>query len=126
MQLLWCQSGCTYTTLFAVLQSTLHSLPNLLHCEEFSREAGIFLGTGLDSILKLFLRYCSHPFIYFPTFYTVKSVVERQAHPLEHAYNKWRNEIWESCKALWTLWVPAQIINFAFVPRHFRVPFGKL
>lgn len=68
---------------------------------------------------------CSHPFIYFPTFYTVKSLVEQQPHPFEHAYNKWRNEIWDSCKALWTLWVPCQIINFAFVPRHFRVPFGK-
>ena len=67
---------------------------------------------------------CSHPFIYFPTFYTVKSLVERQPHPLEHAYNKWRNEIWDSCKALWTLWVPAQVINFAFVPRYLRVPFG--
>lgn len=67
---------------------------------------------------------CSHPFMYFPTFYTVKSLVERQPHPLEHAYNKWRNEIWDSCKALWTLWVPAQVINFAFVPRYLRVPFG--
>ena len=67
---------------------------------------------------------CSHPFIYFPTFYTVKSLVERQPHPLEHAYNKWHNEIWDSCKALWTLWVPAQVINFAFVPRYLRVPFG--
>ncbi len=67
---------------------------------------------------------CSHPFMYFPTFYTVKSLVERQPHPLEHAYNKWRNEIWDSCKALWMLWVPAQVINFAFVPRYLRVPFG--
>ena len=62
--------------------------------------------------------------MYFPTFYTVKSLVERQPHPLEHAYNKWRNEIWDSCKALWMLWVPAQVINFAFVPRYLRVPFG--
>lgn len=62
--------------------------------------------------------------MYFPTFYTVKSLVERQPHPLEHAYDKWRNEIWDSCKALWTLWVPAQVINFAFVPRYLRVPFG--
>lgn len=71
------------------------------------------------------LCYCSHPFMYFPVFYTVKSLVERQPHPLEHAYNKWRNEIWDSCKALWCLWVPGQIINFAFVPRYLRVPFGK-
>lgn len=70
--------------------------------------------------------YCSHPFMYFPAFYTVKSLVERQPHPLDHAYNKWRNEIWDSCKALWCLWVPAQLLNFAVVPRYLRVPFGKL
>ena len=109
-----------------VLQSPVHLLPNLLRCQELGREAGASLGTDVDSVSKLPHVFCSHPFIYFPTFYTVKSLVERQAHPLEHAYNKWRNEIWESCKALWLLWVPAQIINFAFVPRHFRVPFGKL
>ena len=67
---------------------------------------------------------CSHPFIYFPAFFTVKAIVEQRPHPLEHAYHKWRNEVWESCKALWTLWVPGQIVNFAFVPRHLRVPFG--
>lgn len=70
--------------------------------------------------------YCSHPFMYFPAFYTVKSLVERQPHPLEHAYNKWRNEIWDSCKALWCLWVPGQLLNFAVVPRYLRVPFGTL
>ena len=69
--------------------------------------------------------YCSHPFIYFPAFYSVKSLVERQPHPMEHAYNKWRNEIWDSCKALWCLWVPGQLLNFAVVPRYLRVPFGR-
>ena len=63
--------------------------------------------------------------MYFPAFYTVKSLVERQPHPLQHAYDKWRNEIWDSCKALWCLWVPGQLLNFAVVPRYLRVPFGK-
>ena len=63
--------------------------------------------------------------MYFPTFYTVKSLVKRQPHPFQHAYNKWHNEIWDSCKALWTLWVPAPVIKFAFVPRYLRVPFDK-
>ena len=44
---------------------------------------------------------------------------------MEHAYNKWRNEIWDSCKALWCLWVPGQLLNFAVVPRYLRVPFGR-
>lgn len=50
----------------------------------------------------------------------------QKPHPIEYAANKWKNEVWDSCKALWTLWVPGQIINFAFVPRYLRVPFGAL
>ncbi len=39
------------------------------------------------------------------------------------AVEKYRGEIWDSLKALWSVWVPAQLINFAFVPRHLRVPY---
>ncbi len=39
-------------------------------------------------------------------------------------YDKYKSEIWDSLKALWSVWVPSQLINFAFVPRHFRVPWG--
>lgn len=108
------------------------SEPRTHTCNTQPHSAAAFLHASLPGhrllvcVLSVLLApSCSHPFIYFPTFYTVKSLVEQQPHPLEHAYNKWRNEIWDSCKALWTLWVPCQIINFAFVPRHFRVPFGE-
>lgn len=37
--------------------------------------------------------------------------------------DKYRGEIWDSLKALWSVWVPAQLVNFAFVPRHLRVPY---
>jgi Mpv17 / PMP22 family len=39
-------------------------------------------------------------------------------------WEKYHDEIWESLKALWSVWVPSQLVNFAFVPRHFRVPWG--
>ena len=44
----------------------------------------------------------------------------------DHAaqWEKYHDEIWESLKALWSVWVPSQLVNFAFVPRHFRVPWG--
>lgn len=42
---------------------------------------------------------CSHPFIYFPCFFLTKSLVEQRPHPLEHTYNKWRNEV-RSCSCL--------------------------
>lgn len=47
-----------------------------------------------------------------------------QGKPLSAAVDKYRAEIWDSCKALWSVWVPAQLVNFAFVPRHMRIPFG--
>ncbi len=47
-----------------------------------------------------------------------------QGKPLSAAVEKYRAEIWDSCKALWSVWVPAQLVNFAFVPRHMRIPFG--
>ena len=43
--------------------------------------------------------------------------------PLSSAVDKYNTEIWDSCKALWSVWVPAQLINFAFVPRHLRIPY---
>lgn len=39
------------------------------------------------------------------------------------AVEKYRTEIFESVKALWSVWVPLQFINFAFVPRHLRIPY---
>ena len=29
-------------------------------------------------------------------------------------------------QALWAVWVPSQLVNFAFVPRHLRIPWGTL
>jgi protein Mpv17 len=40
-------------------------------------------------------------------------------------FERYRNELWENCKALWTIWVPAQMVNFSVVPRHLRIPFGE-
>jgi hypothetical protein len=61
-----------------------------------------------------------HPFIYFPVFFSMKAVVSGQ--PLSTAVHKYKTEIWDSLKALWGVWIPAQLVNFAFVPRHMRIP----
>jgi len=42
---------------------------------------------------------------------------------MSYAVQKYKTEIWESVKTLWSVWVPLQLINFAFVPRHMRVPY---
>lgn len=62
-----------------------------------------------------------HPFVYFPSFFAIKAAVSGQ--PLSSAVDKYRSEIWDSLKALWMVWVPAQFVNFAFVPRHLRIPY---
>jgi Mpv17 / PMP22 family len=41
-------------------------------------------------------------------------------------YQRYREELWENCKALWMIWVPAQMVNFSVVPRHLRIPFGAI
>lgn len=72
--------------------------------------------------IKVFIdQAIHHPFIYFPTFYAIKAKVSGK--PLSYAAEKYRSEIWQSVKALWGVWVPLQLINFAVVPRHMRVPY---
>jgi protein Mpv17 len=65
------------------------------------------------------------PTIYFPSFYALKAVAEGR--PLIRgecsAASLYRKEGWECLKANWFIWIPAQIVNFAFVPIHLRVPF---
>jgi len=48
----------------------------------------------------------------------------KPTHPNPHP--ACREELWENCKALWTIWVPAQMVNFTLVPRHLRIPYGAL
>ena len=62
-----------------------------------------------------------HPFVYFPVFYGIKASVSGK--PMSYAVDKYKSEIWTSVKTLWSVWVPLQLINFAFVPRHLRVPY---
>ena len=47
-------------------------------------------------MLSLQLSVCSHPFLYFPVFYSMKAGVERK--PLSYAWDKYQSEIWDSCK----------------------------
>ncbi|KAK9789228.1 hypothetical protein WJX73_004317 [Symbiochloris irregularis] len=79
---------------------------------------------GVAPLKTLMDQGIHHPFMYFPVFFLTQSLVAQKPHPIEYAANKWKNEVWESCKALWMLWVPGQIINFAVVPRYLRVPFA--
>ena len=80
----------------------------------FGHKASAPIKTFIDQAIH-------HPFMYFPTFYAIKASVTGK--PMSYAVDKYKSEIWTSVKTLWTVWVPLQLINFAFVPRHLRVPY---
>ncbi|GAB4824103.1 hypothetical protein N2152v2_011149 [Parachlorella kessleri] len=82
--------------------------------QTFGHRATAPIKTAID-------QFIHHPLLYFPTFFAMKAVVSGK--PLSTAADKYRAEIWDSLKALWSVWVPAQLVNFAFVPRHLRVPY---
>ena len=48
-----------------------------------------------------------HPLLYFPSFFAIKAAVAGK--PLSTAVDKYRAEAWDSLKALWMVWVPAQV-----------------
>lgn len=72
--------------------------------------------------VKTFIDQCiHHPLLYFPCFYALKGMVEGR--PMTESINDYREHLWENCKALWMIWVPAQMVNFTVVPLHLRIPF---
>ena len=66
----------------------------------------------------------NNPILFFPIFYTIKEFIE--GGPLEDGIKKYRANFREDLCAIWSVWVPAQFINFAFSPLWFRVPFVAL
>ncbi|GLI62624.1 hypothetical protein VaNZ11_005288 [Volvox africanus] len=72
--------------------------------------------------LKTFIDQCiHHPLLYFPCFYTLKGMVEGR--PISESMADYSEHLWDNCKALWMIWVPAQMVNFTVVPLHLRIPF---
>lgn len=67
------------------------------------------MGHIASSPVKTFIdQALHHPFLYFPCFYGVKYVGVQGEKP-EVAYQKYCEELWPNCKALWTIWVPGQV-----------------
>jgi len=65
------------------------------------------------------------PFVFLPCFYMTKEVVEGDG-DIDCALKKWRTNIIPDMCADMVIWVPSNLVNFAFVPQHFRVPFVAL
>jgi len=79
--------------------------------------------------LQTFLDQCvHHPLMYFPAFYVTKELVmggkgEIGKPDIKGVLADYRKNMKEDLLALWKIWVPATLFNFAFMPMHLRIPF---
>ena len=73
---------------------------------------------------QTFLDQCvHHPLMYFPAFYCTKEFVMAEKPDLGRVLSDYRKNMKEDLAALWKIWVPATMVNFAFMPMHYRIPF---
>jgi predicted amino acid-binding ACT domain protein len=85
--------------------------------------------TDLKGMMTLFAQVSidqciHHPFLYFPAFYCTKELVMNPQRPnFTRCLTEYRQNMKEDLFALWKIWVPATLINFAFMPMHLRIPF---
>ena len=73
---------------------------------------------------QVFLDQCvHHPLMYFPAFYMTKEFVTSGGKPdFKKALTTYKENMKEDLKALWRIWVPATLANFAFMPMYMRIP----
>jgi predicted amino acid-binding ACT domain protein len=92
----------------------------------------VSLSPSFRSLLKLgaqvFIDQCiHHPFMYFPAFYCIKELVMHDKPNFSMKSGclaEYRRNMKEDLLALWKLWVPLTVINFAFMPMYARIPFA--
>jgi hypothetical protein len=63
---------------------------------------------------QVFLDQCvHHPLMYFPAFYATKELVMSAKPDLSNALATYRMNMSEDLRALWKIWVPGMLVNFA-------------
>ena len=78
---------------------------------------------GLTQSLHRFVLFFSHPLMYFPAFYCTRELVMKEKPDLARTLATYRANLQEDLLALWKVWVPGTLINFAFMPMYARIPF---
>lgn len=88
----------------------------------------LMFGTGEKSLLKavkmtLFDGFVNAPFLWLPPAYIAQAIVYR--YPKRDAIQKYITDVKENglLTKYWSLWLPMSLINFMFVPDHFRIVF---
>lgn len=61
------------------------------------------------------------PLMYFPAFYTIKNIADGQG--VDNIIKDYKTNIKDDLATIWKLWIPAQMINFTYIPIHLRMPF---
>ena len=128
--LAFCSFGCFY----------LGGVQYALYVPIFGRmfpNAASFAAKSLNGKLKdtkgqiallsqVFIDQCiHHPLMYFPVFYMTKEVVtakKGESPDFAKALSTYRENMVEDLKALWKIWVPATLFNFAIMPMWARIP----
>merc|ERR1712224_823228 len=59
--------------------------------------------------------------LFLPTFMAADLTLESHPNPRDKIRRDW----WPALTTSWQIWVPAQAINFGFVPLHFQVLFAN-
>lgn len=76
-----------------------------------------------DLLKQVFLdQFIHHPLAYFPAFYITKELVTSDSPDVGGCLKGYLSHIDEDLKALWKIWVPSTLINFAFMPMWGRIP----
>lgn len=72
---------------------------------------------------QTFLDQCvHHPLAYFPAFYVTRELVMAEKPDIVRVLKEYQKNMKEDLLALWKIWVPATMANFAFMPMHLRIP----
>ena len=131
----WKRNGAFATFGFVYLGGVQYSIYVTLFSKMFPNAAKFamkpFLSklTDVKGMMTLFAQVAidqclHHPFLYFPAFYCTKELVMNPQRPnFVRCMQEYRNNMMEDLSALWKIWVPATLINFAFMPMHLRIPF---
>ena len=67
-------------------------------------------------------QFVHHPLMYFPVFYMIKDFVTSDSPNPAKAVSSYTVNMQEDLLALWKIWVPSTLINFAFMPMWGRIP----
>ena len=71
-----------------------------------------------------FLDTCIHlPCFFFPQFYVFQSLVYNKSLSLSKSIARWKENFADDFRNCLMVWVPLDLIMFAYIPLHLRTPF---